>query len=510
MVNRMKSVLLLCLLLLGLIPSADAQPARHAPVGSAHVDLCPDDGSGQPPQDFTGPDCQQVQFHEIDPQNTSLWIRTRIDIPEPLLAQPRPLGLFVSGKAAAHFWVNGIDVGSNGVPGVDQQSERPGRMDAVLFVEKVHLRSGENEVIAYLSGHHSQLTLAHPMHYLGIRVYAHPTRFIMNAYWISMITLGAFTLGFIFFGVSALRGEDPLGSSLISLLSLTAAAQLLTEAGRGIFAYTYPLHDLRLIGIVVFSALFGLLLVAYLLQRFSGLSWKQQLLRLGLLTLPIAVVIWGATGFDGKAGFAFLTSCMAGLAWCAIWVRQKKPGALAFGLILGGFIALLLIFGGRFLDLYFFYAVAGLLLFLFWQQALALVRARREKQREEQRASQLEVALAQARQKDAPDKVQLVSAGHVEYVATDTITQLKGAGDYVEVHFESGKTALYNGGLTQLESDLPPTFLRVHRSHIVNTAFVSALERDASGIGRLVLSNGTEAPVSRRIMPKVRNALAAG
>jgi DNA-binding LytR/AlgR family response regulator len=75
------------------------------------------------------------------------------------------------------------------------------------------------------------------------------------------------------------------------------------------------------------------------------------------------------------------------------------------------------------------------------------------------------------------------------------------------VYFEGGQTKLYNGGLTQLESELPPTFLRVHRSHIVNTAFVSALERDASGVGKLVLSNGAEAPVSRRIMPKVRNAL---
>ena len=510
MVTLMKFALLLLALASLLGTTALAQPPRYASVGMQYLDVCPDDGSGQPPADFSAPDCEQLQFHDIDPQNTSMWIRARLNVSEQLLAQPRPLGLFISGKAAAHFWINGIDIGSNGVPGPDAQSEQPGRMDAVRFVEKVHLRAGENEIIAYLSGHRSQLTLRHPMHYLGIRIYAHPTRWIMNAYWVSMITLGAFTLGFIFFGVSALRGEDRLGSSLISLLSLTAAAQLLTEAGRGIFAYLYPLHDLRLIGIVAFSALFGLLLVAYLLQRFSGLNWPQQALRIALLIIPVAAVIWGATGYDGKAGFAFMTSCLAGLVWCAVWVRQNKPGAVAFLLILGAFIALLLIFGGRFLDLYFFYAVAGLLLFLFWQQALALVRARREKQREEQRASQLEVALAQARQKNAPEKIQLVSAGHVEYVATDTITQLKGAGDYVEVHFNNGKSALYNGGLSQLESDLPPTFLRVHRSHIVNTAFVSALERDASGIGRLMMSNGTEAPVSRRIMPKVRSALAGG
>ena len=136
------------------------------------------------------------------------------------------------------------------------------------------------------------------------------------------------------------------------------------------------------------------------------------------------------------------------------------------------------------------------------------MHTRREKRAEAVRADKLELALAQARQRTAPEQIQLVSSGRVDYVATDTITQFKGAGDYVEVHLEGGRTSLYNGGLSALESDLPPTFLRVHRSHIVNTAFVSALERDASGIGRLLLSNGQEVPVSRRIMPKVRSALA--
>jgi hypothetical protein len=69
---------------------------------------------------------------------------------------------------------------------------------------------------------------------------------------------------------------------------------------------------------------------------------------------------------------------------------------------------------------------------------------------------------------------------------------LKAAGDYVGVHYEAS---------------LPAAFLRVHRSHIVNTSFVSALERDASGVGRRILPNGLDLPMSRRILPKVRSAL---
>ena len=71
------------------------------------------------------------------------------------------------------------------------------------------------------------------------------------------------------------------------------------------------------------------------------------------------------------------------------------------------------------------------------------------------------------------------------------------------------KVAPREAALAGLEAELPETFLRVHRSHIVNTAFVSALERDTGGVGRLTLSQGQEVPVSRRIMPKVRTALAA-
>ena len=150
-----------------------------------------------------------------------------------------------------------------------------------------------------------------------------------------------------------------------------------------------------------------------------------------------------------------------------------------------------------------------MLIFLFYRQALTLVGERQRRQAEERRAQQLETALAEARQRTAPAQLQLVSAGRVDYVPTDRIVQLKGAGDYVEVHYDDGRTALYNGSLAGLEAELPETFLRVHRSHIVNTAFVNALERDASGVGRLLLAQGSEVPVSRRIMPKVRSALAS-
>ncbi|MCA1749267.1 MAG: LytTR family DNA-binding domain-containing protein, partial [Parasphingopyxis sp.] len=74
---------------------------------------------------------------------------------------------------------------------------------------------------------------------------------------------------------------------------------------------------------------------------------------------------------------------------------------------------------------------------------------------------------------------------------------------------EGGRSELYSTSLAALERTLPETFIRIHRSHIVNTAFVSALDRDSAGTGTLRLADGDEVPVSRRVMPSVRAALSS-
>jgi DNA-binding LytR/AlgR family response regulator len=58
-----------------------------------------------------------------------------------------------------------------------------------------------------------------------------------------------------------------------------------------------------------------------------------------------------------------------------------------------------------------------------------------------------------------------------------------------------------------LEKTLPATFLRVHRSGLINVMFVKSLERVQPCTGTLRLIEGTDIPVSRRIMPKIRPSL---
>ena len=99
------------------------------------------------------------------------------------------------------------------------------------------------------------------------------------------------------------------------------------------------------------------------------------------------------------------------------------------------------------------------------------------------------------------------SAGKVNLVPVNDIAYLKGAGDYVELNLVNGVQVLHYDSLNDLEKSLPTTFLRIHRSYIVNTTLIQSLERSSSGVGTLKLSNNDEVPVSRRIMPKVRKEL---
>jgi len=95
----------------------------------------------------------------------------------------------------------------------------------------------------------------------------------------------------------------------------------------------------------------------------------------------------------------------------------------------------------------------------------------------------------------------------MERIATSQIIHCKGASGYSEIVLIGGRTVLHSATLNEMEETLPATFLRVHRSHLINLMSVKSLNRDPSGTGTLTLTEGANIPVSRRIMPKVRQAL---
>ena len=507
---RVTPFVLACALLAPFGPAHAQDPALQW-IDLEHVVVCPAHTGDMAAPDFAGADCRRTAFWGVDSQHATLWLKAAITMPPAMLDSPEPLGLFVSGKAASTVWVNGRLVGSNGRPGMDAGSETPGRMDAVIPIPPGVLKPGANEIVVHLSGHHGFLHLAAPMHLLAVGVYGDPSDVILRSYWPSLITFGVFVLGVLSFGVSAVRGRDRIGSLLLCLTSLFAAGQLLAEVSRGLFPYSYPMHDLRLAMIVACSLGFGLCLTAQVIRRFRPPRPVLVFTLIAAVTTATAAVI---DGYDTKATVAMLFPVIFCALGTAYWLWRRRPGALAFFISLALFGALSVLFGGAFLNAMFFYLVAALLLFLFAQQASALAREQQLRIALASRAQQLEAALDQAQaqtQTPAPvQKIKIIDTGKIELVPTDQITHCSGAGDYVELHFADGSTRLHSGSLNELETDLPPAFVRVHRSHIVNMAFVKSLEREASGVGRLFITTGSFVPVSRRIMPMVRRAIGSG
>lgn len=497
--------LLLCLCLLWLpFGSAAAQSMQWIDVDD--VITCPAHHGDIVPPDFSALDCRAGSFWAVDPQHTTLWLKASITVPRAMLEQSAPLGVFVSGKAASTAWLNGSLIGSNGRPGFDARSEMPGRMDAVIPIPRSVLHVGTNQIVLYLSGHSGFLRLDMPMHRLAFGTFADPTEQILRSYLPSLVTFGIFLLGGLYFGVRSLHGGDRVGSLLLCLISLFAAGQLLAETSRGLYPYHYPFHDLRLVLIVMCSLGFGLCLTAHVIRRFRP---PRPLLSFAAVTLVTVGAVVTMDYYDGKAMFAMLFPVLFCALGTAFWWWKRQPGAAVYCIALFLFGALSSFFGGQFLDAVFFYLVAALLLFLFAQQAAVLVREQQLRMALTSRARQLEAALVQAQTRQQPQiqKIRIIDTGKIELVPTDQITHCSGAGDYVELNFADGSRRLHNGSLNEMEAELPPAFLRVHRSHIVNTTFVESLKRESSGVGRLCMTTGEMVPVSRRIMPMVRRTI---
>jgi two-component system response regulator LytT len=77
-------------------------------------------------------------------------------------------------------------------------------------------------------------------------------------------------------------------------------------------------------------------------------------------------------------------------------------------------------------------------------------------------------------------------------IAVDDIAFIRGADDYSELHLSGGEVHLHAKSLSALEALLPDTFLRVHRSWIVNLPRVRGTRSDV-----VVMHDGAVVPVGR-------------
>lgn len=84
---------------------------------------------------------------------------------------------------------------------------------------------------------------------------------------------------------------------------------------------------------------------------------------------------------------------------------------------------------------------------------------------------------------------------------TDEIAFIEGAINYSRIHLRSGKDYLMSKTLKELEEELGDTFLRIHKSYLVNISHISQFSRDKGN--KLLLKNGKELVVSFRRRDKL-------
>ncbi len=497
----------LCLLpiLLSLCILAASTPANAKNVLVETVTQCPAEGEPAAPPTFDGDDCKTIPYWKVDPQGRHLWVKASVQPDEALLASNKPLGFYIFGKTSSEVYLNGRPLGRNGLPAATKQDETPGRIDSVFLIPRDALIDGENVFAIRMSAHHGFLRFRYPLQRIVFGEYADPTFLILDAYWPSLIPFGALIAGFLYFATASVTTRFRPDNTLLALMSFFAASQLFTEIYRGLVPYLYPIHEWRMLLVVLFSAGFGLCLAGHVIERFLT---RRHSLVFGFASLATATGIILAPGFDAKGGLAMLIPAIISAGITGLAAYRRQPFALVYFLTLSSFAATIVLFPDRFLDTIFFYEVAALLLVLFVAQAFALSRERARLEDEQSRSRQLALSLERVNQKSDAASIRVSSAGKIDLVAAQDIAHCKGAGDYVEICLKDGREILHNGSLSQLEEALPATFLRVHRSYLVNTDYVRSLTRKSSGVGALRLTTDAEIPVSRRIMPKVRSALA--
>lgn len=428
-------------------------------------------------------DCRSIA-DLIDPQGREIWIRSIVRAP----ADARPRVLYVAGVASSEAWLNGLRLGANGRPGATAREEAPGRYRAILPISEAVWQRGENVLVLRLSSFHGGLRFARPMSAVAVLPYPYPQRIAPLA----VTFLAAGTLLAAAFGFGVIHAMRRTRTSLIlAAMAGVAMLQAIVESVRTLFDYSYPLHAWRMGAIWALAAVFAILLVRYVSIRF--LPGTRSIIITGLSSGLV-----GATAllpsFEVKTMWALILGGALAALPAAAAVRRRLPGArptLAYLLL---FLALALGLPEWFTDLSYFLLAAGLVLPLLMLEVVRLGRDNRSR----------EAALTHAASQ--PDRLTVASARGVELVPIAEILAVVGADDYVELRLVGGRSLLHAARLDGLASQLPASFLRIHRSVIANLSRVQRLERDG-GRWRLHLSDGAPLPVSRSRLPALREAL---
>ncbi len=473
------------------------------------VIICPITSHSSVMPSFIEPECKVANASQLDPQNKALWVKTTVNIPEDMLKDKQPHSVYISGKAASEVYFNGHYIGSNGAPNAIPNLEQVGKIDAMFYVPAQLIKPKNNEIMIKMSSHHGFITLNSPLNFIGFGIYSDPTYFLHRNLGVSIIPLGALLLGAIYFLVASFNPRKRTNNLLFLCMTSFASLQLFSEISRALLSYPYPYQDVRLLLIVSLSFLFGVCLLTFVILKLEKNKPYWWIFIGSCLSL---LIVWLTPGFDPKTALAIFVPSAINATLLTIQAvnTQSKEWAIYATLFVLFSITIILTLTA-FHDALFYYIITCVLIFLFILQARKLSQEQKDKEAEQALVAKLQFKLEQNQQKAQPSTIKINSAGKIEIITSDHIVYCKASGDYVEMNLKDHQQRLFTGSLKELEATLPNTFLRVHRSYLVNVEFIHSLNTKSlkptqtSAAGFLQLNDTMEVPVSRRIMPTVRN-----
>ncbi|VAW03517.1 hypothetical protein MNBD_ALPHA05-1448 [hydrothermal vent metagenome] len=377
------------------------------------------ESAGTMPPAFANPSCEARDADDINPQGKVIWAGAEIDLPDDFIQSEKPLVVHIGALASSEIYWNGELIASNGTVGGSIALEKSGKLDAAFFIPPRLLNVGPNDLAIRMSSFHNFIPVRGPFHYLYI-VSAETTTAPLAFYYVpALLTIGAFVLAAVYFGVLWLTDRDNNGAIFIALMALFAGTQLFVESLRGFVAYDYPWQIWRLIAVALCAAGFSLAMILYITQRFQPDRWKTYLTVVLALT-PIAIF---APGFDSKALVSLLLPALVALVAVVGPARRNQKGARLAGAALIGFVALIILDGQNFLDRTFYLAAGGLTVVFFADQARTMRAIKAAKEEIGRRAEQMELELL--RRKIAPHFLMNTLNALAEWVESDPKTGVK-------------------------------------------------------------------------------------
>jgi two-component system, LytTR family, response regulator LytT len=101
----------------------------------------------------------------------------------------------------------------------------------------------------------------------------------------------------------------------------------------------------------------------------------------------------------------------------------------------------------------------------------------------------------------------VIKKNKLSIIKIENVLYIKGAGVYSELHLRDFSVELHNKSLSILHCILPPDFIRVHKSYIVNNNEIVHFKSHGGSKYDLLLKNGLILPVGRVYYKAIKSSL---